>query len=227
MIVYVKTISVNYYSTLRQLIRLLILKRSIKPYLWIFRLGRKYYNNLCLQLEETCDEQPRGYFDATAICTTELPPTEPATLRDIVIHHIHSNLAVTIRINERATFWNFAPQKTIIPKLPLPLSIQAELLVLHDHCDLHGHRRYERSNTFSRGLIYIGGNSPLAMLLKELGKPGEKMLSRYFRVPDFGYELMRLVPFRMPTGPEVPSRDFIEIVKPSILFSKRLGWLLY
>lgn len=35
MIVYIKTISVNYYITLRQLIRLLKLKRSIKPYLLI------------------------------------------------------------------------------------------------------------------------------------------------------------------------------------------------
>ena len=186
-----------------------------------------YYNNLCLQLEEISEEQPCGYFDSTAICTTWLPTTEPATLWDIVIHHIHSNLAITIKLNERATFWDFSPQKTIIPKLSLPLSIQAELLVLHDHCKLHGHRRYERSNTFSRGLIYIGGNSPLSLLLKEWGKPGEKMLLRYFQVPDFVYELTRLVPFRMPTGPGVPSADFLEVVKQSIFFSKRLGWLLY
>ena len=151
------------------------------------------------------------------------PPTEPATIRDIAIQHIHSKLAVTIIINKRATFWDFSPQKTIIPKLPLPLSIQAELLVLHDHCDLHGHRRYERSNTFSRGLIYIGGNSPLYLLLKEWGKSGEKMLLHYFRVSDFVYELTRLVPFRMPTGPGIPSEEFLEVVKQSIFFSKRLG----
>ena len=35
MFVYIKTISVKYYITLKQLIRLLKLKRSLKPYLLI------------------------------------------------------------------------------------------------------------------------------------------------------------------------------------------------
>ena len=109
----------------------------------------------------------------------------------------------------------------------LPLAIRAELLVLHDHCNLHGHRRYERSNTFSRGLIYIGGNSTLSLMNdKRMGKAREKMLLRYYRVYDFVYEITRLVPFIMPSGQGLYGTKLIDIIKESILFSKRVGWQL-
>ena len=183
-----------------------------------------YYNNLCLQLEEPSTELPRSYYDPTAICPIELLTTEPTPLREICLHHLHSNMAYTIKVNKRSTFWDFTPQKTVIPKFKqLPLAIRAELLVLHDHCDLHGHRRYERSNTFSRGLIYIGGNSPLSLMIREWGKPGEKMLLRYYRVYDFVYEITRLVPFIMPSGQGLYGTKLIDNIKESILFSKRVG----
>ncbi len=227
MIVYIKTISVNYYITLRQLIRLLKLKRSIKPYLLIC-LFRKEVLQQSLPSTRRNKRwttsrvfwRHRDLYNGITTNRAGYPSGHRYTPHTLQFSSYNKN-------KWTGYILEFCSPKDNNTEITLHLSIQAELLVLHDHCDLHGHRRYERSNTFSRGLIYIGGNSPLYLLLKEWGKSGEKMLLHYFRVSDFVYELTRLVPFWMPTGPGVPSRDFLEIVKQSILFSKRLGWLLY
>ena len=51
----------------------------------------------------------------------------------------------------------------------------------------------------------------------------KKILLRYYRVYDFVYEITRLVPFIMPSGQGLYGTDLIEIIKESILFSKRVG----
>lgn len=182
-----------------------------------------YYNNLCLIHDEiSAQDVPREFFNPLAICPCERPATKPTTLRDTCIRHLHTNLAFTTQADERSTFFDFTPQKKIIPKLDIPRIFQAELLMLHEQCGLHGHRVYERSNNFSRGLMYIKGDSPLYLFLKNMGKPGERILHAYYRLPDFLYELTRLVPFLNPSGFDISSQEFLGSIKESIVFSKRV-----
>ena len=174
-----------------------------------------YYNNLCTMYEEiTAQDVPRQFFNPLSICPVELQATKPSSLRDICIHHLHTKLAFTTQADNRSTLHDFTPQKVIIPKLNIPRIFQAELLMLHEQCGLHGHRVYERSNQFSRGLMYVRGGSPLYLFLKDMGKPGERILYHYYRLPDFLYELTRLVPFLIPSGFDISSQEFNKRIYP-------------
>jgi len=137
---------------------------------------------------------------------------------DIVFSTIHQNLSLQIKIDDKATFYDYTKTETILKKLNIPHILKLRLIVEGRICPLHGSAVFEKANSFQQGWIYIIQNSDLDIFLKQENKvtPGYtdqyhartsliKVLTKHFP-QEYEYENMRKIENLVRYGTAISNR---------------------
>ena len=165
-----------------------------------------YWSKLYLCLAERDINEGRRinqFYNPGADCSVQIKARGVSSLLDIVFSTIHQNLCLQIKIDDKATFYDYTKTETILKKLNIPHILKLRLIVEGRICTLHGSAVFEKANSFQQGRIYIIQNSDLDIFLKQENKvtPGYtdqyhtrtsliKVLTKHFP-QEYEYENMR------------------------------------
>jgi len=180
-----------------------------------------YWSKLYLCLAERDINEGRRinqFYNPGADCSVQIKARGVSSLLDIVFSTIHQNLCLQIKIDDKATFYDYTKTETILKKLNIPHILKLRLIVEGRICPLHGSAVFEKANSFQQGWIYIIQNSDLDIFLKQENKvtPGYtdqyhtrtsliKVLTKHFP-QEYEYENMRKIENLIRYGTAISNR---------------------
>lgn len=180
-----------------------------------------YWSKLYLCLAERDINEGRRinqFYNPGADCSVQTKARGVSSLLDIAFSTIHQNLCLQIKIDDKATFYDYTKTETILKKLNIPHILKLRLIVEGRICPLHGSAVFEKANSFQQGRIYIIQNSELDIFLKQENKvtPGYtdqyhtrtsliKVLTKHFS-QEHEYETMRKIENLIRYGTAISNR---------------------
>ncbi len=180
-----------------------------------------YWSKLYLCLAERDINEGRRinqFYNPGADCSVQIKARGVSSLLDIVFSTKHQNLCLQIKIDDKATFYDYTKTETILKKLNIPHILKLRLIVEGRICPLHGSAVFEKANSFQQGWIYIIQNSDLDIFLKQENKvtPGYtdqyhtrtsliKVLTKHFP-QEYEYENMRKIENLIRYGTAISNR---------------------
>ena len=180
-----------------------------------------YWSKLYLCLAERDINEGRRinqFYNPGADCSVQIKARGVSSLLDTVFSTIHQNLCLQIKIDDKATFYDYTKTETILKKLNIPHILKLRLIVEGRICPLHGSAVFEKANSFQQGRIYIIQNSELDIFLKQENKvtPGYtdqyhtrtsliKVLTKHFP-QEYEYENMRKIENLIRYGTAISNR---------------------